>query len=162
MPIGIGYDIHRLVADRPLMLGGIEIPYIKGLEGHSDGDALLHAICDAILGAIGKGDIGQHFPDDQPAYKNISSEKLLKKVLAIATASNFQIENIDTVVVAEQPRLSPFKEKIETRISQALGLTKSQVNVKATTNEGLGFVGRAEAIASYAVVSLTSGGDKND
>jgi len=154
MPVGIGYDIHRLVADRSLMLGGIEIPYIKGLEGHSDGDVLLHAICDAILGALGEGDIGQHFPDDQPAYKNISSEKLLKNVLAIVAASNFQIENIDTIVVAEQPKLSPFKEKIETRISQALGLTKSQVNVKATTNEGLGLIGRTEAIASYAVVSL--------
>ncbi len=154
MPVGIGYDIHRLVADRSLMLGGIEIPYIKGLEGHSDGDVLLHAICDAILGALGEGDIGQHFPDDQPAYKNISSEKLLKKVLAIAAASNFQIENIDTIVVAEQPKLSPFKEKIEIRISQTLGLTKNQVNVKATTNEGLGLIGRAEAIASYAVVSL--------
>ena len=154
MRVGIGYDIHRLVSRRRLMIGGVEIPYIKGLEGHSDGDVLLHAICDAILGAIGEGDIGEHFPDDQALYKDISSEKLLKKVLLIATARNFQIENIDSVVVAEQPRLSPFKEKIKIRISQVLGLTKNRVNVKASTNEGLGSIGREEAVASYAVVSL--------
>ena len=156
MKIGIGYDIHRLVGGRKLVLGGVNIPHIKGLEGHSDGDVLLHAVCDAILGALGEGDIGQHFPSNQPAYKDISSVKLLKRVLDIVTQKKFQIKNVDTVVIAEQPQLLPFRDKMETAISQALKLSKDQVNVKFKTNERLDSVGREEAIASYAVVCLSN------
>ena len=154
MKVGIGYDIHRLVGGRKLVLGGVDIPHIKGLEGYSDGDVLLHAVCDAILGVLGEGDIGQHFPSGQPAYKDISSVKLLKRVLDIVTQKKFQIKNVDTIVIAEQPQLLPFRDRMKISISQALKLGKDQVNVKFKTNEGLGSLGRNEAMASYAVVCL--------
>ena len=154
MRVGIGYDIHRLVEDRKLFLGGVEIPYVKGLLGYSDGDVVLHAISDAILGGMGMGDIGLHFPNTDPQYKGISSIELLKKVMAIAASKNIVINNIDTVVLAEEPKIYPFKQKMVDAISGALGIKKNMVNIKATTNEGVGSLGKGEAIAAYAVVSL--------
>ncbi len=151
---GIGYDVHRLVKRRKLILGGINIPYAKGLLGHSDGDVLLHAIIDALLGAASQKDIGVHFPDSDSAYKNISSLKLLQKVARLLKRLKYTIVNIDTVIVAERPCLSTFKEKISRRIAKELNLSLTQVNVKATTHEGLGPLGRAEAIAAYAVVLI--------
>ena len=154
MRVGIGYDIHRLVEDRKLFLGGVEIPYVKGLLGYSDGDVVLHAISDAILGGLGMGDIGLHFPNTDPQYKGISSIELLKKVMAIAASKNIVINNIDTVVLAEEPKIYPFKQKMVDAISGALGIKKNMVNIKATTNEGVGSLGKGEAIAAYAVVAL--------
>jgi 2-C-methyl-D-erythritol 2,4-cyclodiphosphate synthase len=152
--VGIGYDIHRLVDDRKLIIGGIEIPYVKGLLGHSDADVLTHAICDAVLGAIGEGDIGEIFPDTDPKYENISSLELLKEVAQLAKIRNYRISNIDTVVIAEQPKLTPFKKLIQEKIASVLGVGIDCVNIKAKTNEGLGELGKKEAIASYAVVML--------
>jgi len=153
---GIGYDIHRLVAGRKLFLGGIEIPYIHGLLGHSDGDALLHAICDALLGAIGEGDIGEHFPDTDPRYDGISSTELLKTVYGLVTKKNFLIVNVDTVVVAQEPKLIPFKKQMQQAIAGILNIKGDSVNIKAKTNEELGEIGRKEAIAAYAVVTVIS------
>lgn len=153
--IGIGYDIHRLVAGRKLFIGGIEIPYIRGLLGHSDGDALLHAICDALLGAAGEKDIGQYFPDTDLKYQDISSGELLKTVDIIIKKKNYLINNIDTVVIAQEPILSPFKKQIQESIAGILNIEAGKVNVKAKTNEGLGDIGRKEAIAAYAVVMLS-------
>lgn len=152
--IGIGYDIHRLVEGRKLFLGGVEIPYIKGLLGHSDADVLLHTISDALLGALGEGDIGEHFPDTDPKYQGISSSELLKKVAALVEKKGFLITNLDTVVIAEEPVLIPFKKQMQERIAALLGLKTGAVNIKAKTNEGLGEIGKKEAIASYAVVLL--------
>lgn len=154
MRMGIGFDVHELVENRRLILGGIEIPYTKGLEGHSDADVLSHAVCDALLGAAGDGDMGEHFPDSDIAYKDISSLELLKRVLERIQGKGFQIENVDTLIIAEEPKLSPFKESIRKKLAEALRLSLSQVNVKAKSAEGLGLLGRAEGIASYAVVSL--------
>jgi 2-C-methyl-D-erythritol 2,4-cyclodiphosphate synthase len=150
--IGIGYDIHRLVEGRRLFIGGVEIPYIKGLLGHSDGDALLHAICDALLGAAAQADIGESFPDTDPKYHNISSLELLKIVADLITKQGCSICNIDAVVIAQEPILSPFKKQIRQIIAEALKLKEESVNIKAKTNEGLGEIGRKEAIACYAVV----------
>ena len=155
MRIGIGYDIHKLVSGRKLILGGIDIPYKKGLEGHSDADVLLHAISDALLGAIAEGDIGQHFPDTDPKYKNVSSVELLKKVYALIQSKDYKINNIDTVIIAQEPKLTPFKDRLQKQIARILGLEENRVNIKATTNEGLGELGRNEAIATYAVVLIT-------
>jgi 2-C-methyl-D-erythritol 2,4-cyclodiphosphate synthase len=155
MRIGFGYDIHRLADGRRLMLGGIEIPYIKGLLGHSDADCLLHAICDSILGAIGAGDIGEHFPDTDSAYKDISSMDLLQETAKLLTRAGYKIENIDTTVIAQAPRLGPFKKKMTEAIAKGLSLPPKCVNIKATTAEGLGPLGREEAIACYAVVLIT-------
>ncbi len=152
--IGIGYDIHRLAADRKLFIGGVEIPYIKGLLGHSDGDALIHAICDALLGAIGEGDIGEHFPDTDPKYHGISSLELLRIVAGLVRKQGYGICNIDTVIIAQEPRLSPFKKQIRESIAGALKIKESCVNIKAKTNEGLGEIGKKEAVASYAVAML--------
>ncbi len=152
--IGIGYDIHRLVEGRKLFLGGVDIPYIKGLLGHSDGDALLHAICDALLGALSSGDIGSHFPDTDPKYQGVSSRVLLEEVVELVKGRKFSINNIDTVVIAQEPVLAPFKEKISQNIAQILNISKDCVSVKAKTNEGLGELGEKLAIACYAVVSL--------
>ena len=152
--IGIGYDIHRLVEGRKLFLGGVEIPYIKGLLGHSDGDALLHAICDALLGAVAQGDIGQHFPDSDPKYQGISSTELLKTVADLIKDKDFLINNVDTVIIAQEPVLSPFKKQIQESIAQILKINKSCVNIKAKTNEGLGEIGKKEAIACWAAVTL--------
>jgi len=152
--IGLGYDIHRLVAGRRLFLGGIKIPYGKGLLGHSDADVLIHAICDALLGAVGAGDIGEHFPDTDAKYKGISSVKLLKEVAGILGKKGFCVGNVDAVVVTEEPRLLRFKDSMRKSISTALKIKKDLVNVKAKTNEGLGEIGRKEAIASYAAVTV--------
>jgi 2-C-methyl-D-erythritol 2,4-cyclodiphosphate synthase len=152
--VGIGYDIHRLVSDRKLFIGGVEIPYIKGLLGHSDADVLIHAICDALLGAIAQKDIGELFPDSDPKYKGISSSKLLKIVLELVRAKGYQISNIDTVIVAEEPKFLPFKSMIQESLSRIMNIDKDQVCVKAKTNEGLGEVGGKEGIACYATVLL--------
>lgn len=154
MRIGIGYDLHRLVPDRRLVLGGVEIPYIKGLEGYSDADVLTHALCDAILGAIGEGDIGKHFPANDPTYKDCSSLELLKKVARLMAQKGFSIENIDATIVAELPDLSPFKAGMAKTLAEVLEIGPDRVNVKATTTEGMGFIGKGEAISSYAIVSL--------
>ena len=154
MRIGIGYDIHRLVEERRLFLGGVEIPYIKGLLGYSDGDVVLHAVSDAILGGMGMGDIGLHFPNTDPQYKGISSLEILKKVAAIAASKKFIINNIDTVILAEEPKIYPFRQKMVDAISDTLGIKKERINIKATTNEGVGSLGKGEAIAAYAVVAL--------
>jgi 2-C-methyl-D-erythritol 2,4-cyclodiphosphate synthase len=153
--IGIGYDIHRLVEGRKLFLGAVEIPYIKGLLGHSDGDALIHAICDALLGAMGGGDIGQHFPDTDPKYQDISSLKLLEQVYALVKGSNYEINNLDTVILAQEPTISPFRAQMQKRIAEALNLEISKVNIKATTPEGMGEIGKKEAIACWSVVLLS-------
>lgn len=152
--VGIGYDIHRLVEDRKLFLGGVEIPYVKGLLGYSDGDVVLHAIADAILGALALGDIGQHFPNTDPQYKGISSVELVKRVRALVEEKQWTINNVDTMILAEEPKIYPFKDRMIDLIAAALGLTKDSVNIKATTNEGVGAIGKGEAIAAYAVVTL--------
>lgn len=158
--VGIGYDIHRLVDGRKLFIGGVKIPYIKGLLGHSDGDVLLHAICDALLGATAEGDIGQHFPDTDPRYHNISSIELLGMVYDLIKKKNFVIDNIDSVIIAQEPILEPFKKQMREEITKALGIGEDSVSIKAKTNEGLGEIGRKEAIACYAVVTITTGGLK--
>ena len=154
MRIGNGYDVHRLVEGRKLILGGVEIPYAKGLLGHSDADVLLHALSDAILGAIGEGDIGRHFPDTDPAYKGADSIKLLRHVMDLADAKGFRIGNVDVTVVAQRPKLAPFIQQMRGNIARALYTEVDRVNVKATTTEELGFAGRGEGIASYAVALL--------
>ncbi len=154
MKIGIGYDIHKLCKGRDLILGGVKIPHTKGLQGHSDADVLLHAVCDAILGAIGEGDIGAHFPDDDPKYKDISSILLLKDVMKMAVFKGYRIENIDTILIAEKPKITPFRDAIRERMAQALEINKSKINIKATTNEGVGATGNEEAIAAQAVVLI--------
>lgn len=154
MRIGIGYDIHRLSEDRKLILGGVEIPYIKGLVGHSDADVVLHALCDAILGAMAAGDIGQYFPDTDQEYKNVCSVKLLKAVEVMMKEKGFMINNIDTVIIAEDVKISPFRDSMRKKIADALGLSVEAVNIKATTSEGVGALGRNEAIAAYAAVML--------
>lgn len=147
--VGIGYDIHRMVEGRKLFLGGVEIPFVKGLLGHSDADVLLHAICDALLGALTKGDIGELFPNTDEAYRDINSLKLLKKVGAIVEEEGFKIKNIDCVVIADEPKILPFKNQMRLNIAQTLEIENSFINIKATTQEGVCF-GR-EAIAAYAV-----------
>ncbi len=155
--VGIGYDIHRLIAGRPLFLGAVEIPYIKGLLGHSDGDALIHAVCDALLGALALGDIGEHFPDTDPQYQGIASSKLLVKVKGLVDKSGYQINNLDVVIIAQEPKLVPFKQQMKEKISALLGIAQEVVNIKAKTNEGLDAVGNREAIACYAAASLVKG-----
>lgn len=154
MRIGIGYDIHRLEEGRRLVLGGVEIPYIKGLLGHSDGDVVMHAISDAILGALGKTDIGSHFPNTDPAIEGISSSLILDKVRAFTESAKMHIANVDCVVIAEEPKIYPFRDKMIKAISGTLKMDPEDVNIKATTNEGVGALGRGEAIAAYAVVLL--------
>ena len=152
--IGVGYDIHRLVSGRELFIGGIEIPYIKGLQGHSDADVLIHAICDALLGAIAGGDIGKLFPDTDPAYRGIRSRELLKNVLELVRKKGYKITNVDTVVIAEEPNLSAFKNRIQENLSKIMKIDKNCVGIKAKTNEGLGALGSKEGIACYAVVLI--------
>ncbi len=154
MRIGQGYDVHRLRKGRPLFLGGVEIPFEKGLDGHSDADALLHALCDALLGAAGIGDIGRHFPDTDPAFKNIYSIELLKKTWAIVSQPGRAIINIDATILAEAPKISPYADQMKQSIADALAISPDQVNIKATTTEGLGFVGRGEGIAALCVVLI--------
>jgi len=154
MRIGFGYDVHPFTLGRKLFLGGEIIPYPKGLSGHSDADVLIHSLIDALLGAAGEGDIGQHFPDDDEQYKNISSLKLLESTYALLKRKKLTINNIDVSIVLEEPRLSPFISKMKNNISKVLHLSTKRINIKATTNEKMGFIGRKEGIASYCVVSL--------
>ena len=156
MRIGMGYDVHRLVNDRALIIGGVTIPYEKGLDGHSDADVLLHAIMDALLGAAALGDIGKHFPDNDPAYKGISSLLLLKKVGELLEENRFLIENIDATIIAQAPKMRPYIDTMREHIADTLGIDISQVNVKATTEEGLGFTGAKEGISSQAICMLTT------
>jgi len=158
MRIGFGYDSHRLVADRDLVLGGRVVPHDKGLLGHSDADVLVHAICDAILGAASEGDIGRRFPDTDPAYKNISSLLLLEQVRDLASAKGYRILNIDSTIVLERPKLAPYLEGMAANIARVLAIPPVQVSVKAKTNEGMGLVGAGEGAAAFAVVSLTERG----
>ena len=151
--IGIGYDIHRLVSGRKLVLGGVFIPFFKGLFAHSDGDVLLHAICDALLGAAGLGDIGVHFPDSDKKYKGISSLELLARSANKIAVRGFRVENVDTVLIADNPKISPYRARIINKISSVLKIPKGSINLKATTNEGVGPIGK-KAIASYAVALL--------
>lgn len=156
MRIGMGYDVHRLTQDRRLVLGGVEIPYERGLLGHSDADVLLHAIMDALLGAAALGDIGKHFPDTDPAYKGISSLALLQHVGELLEENSFLIENIDATIIAQAPKMRPYIEQMREKIAEALRITTGQINVKATTEEGLGFTGSGEGISAQAVCLLTS------
>ncbi|MDD3293396.1 MAG: 2-C-methyl-D-erythritol 2,4-cyclodiphosphate synthase [Geobacteraceae bacterium] len=158
MRIGHGYDVHQLVAERKLILGGVDIPWEKGLLGHSDADVLLHAVSDAILGAIGEGDIGKHFPDSDPAYKGISSMKLLRRVMALAEGKGYRMGNVDATIVAQRPKLASYIPLMRANIAKALGCEEARVNVKATTTEQLGFAGRGEGIAAYAVALLEAKG----
>ena len=156
MRVGMGYDVHKLVENRDLILGGVTIPYEKGLLGHSDADVLLHAIMDALLGAAALGDIGKHFPDSDDKYKGISSIKLLEHVAKLLDENQYIIENIDATVIAQKPKLRPYIEEMEQNIADTLHIAKNQVNVKATTEEHLGFTGREEGISSNAVCMLST------
>ena len=159
MRIGQGYDVHRLVEGRRLIIGGVDIPYEKGLLGHSDADVLLHAVMDALLGAAALGDIGQHFPDSDERYKGISSITLLKEVGKILQENGYMIENIDSTVIAQRPKLLPYRPQMAENIAAALGIEKEQVSVKATTEEGLGFTGTGEVISAQAIALLSSVAD---
>lgn len=152
--VGQGFDVHQLVEGRPLIMGGITIPYEKGLQGHSDADVLLHTITDAILGAIGEGDIGRHFPDTDPAFKDADSFVLLQKVWQLALSKGYSLGNIDATIMAEKPKMASYIPAMISRIAEGLGCETEQINVKATTTEKLGFTGRGEGIASQAVVLL--------
>ena len=161
MRVGMGYDVHKLVNGRDLILGGVKIPYEYGLLGHSDADVLIHAIMDALLGAAGLGDIGLHFPDNNPEYKGISSMVLLEKVAELIEKNGYYIENIDATIIAERPKMRPYIDTMRENLAGVLGLDVSQVNVKATTEEGLGFTGTGEGISSQAICLLTSPRDMN-
>ncbi len=156
MRIGMGYDVHRLAEDRKLIIGGVEIPYEKGLLGHSDADVLLHAIMDALLGAAALGDIGKHFPDSDPAYKGISSLELLSHVGGLIADEGYVVGNIDATIIAQEPKMRPYIDEMRKNIADTLDIDISQVNVKATTEEGLGFTGTKEGIASQAIALLES------
>jgi 2-C-methyl-D-erythritol 2,4-cyclodiphosphate synthase len=152
--VGIGYDSHRLTAGRKLVVGGVEIPYEQGLEGHSDADVLAHALTDALLGAAGLGDIGEHFPDTDERWRDADSIELLATVVTMVGERGLRLLNVDCTVVMEQPKLSPYRQAIRVRLAQALGLQEERVNVKASTGEGIGFVGRGEGVAALAIASL--------
>lgn len=154
MRIGCGYDVHRLIEGRRLILGGVEIPYERGLLGHSDADVLLHAISDALLGAAALGDIGKHFPDSDPAYEGADSLELLRRIAGLLTEKGYEIVNVDATVLLERPKLRPYIDRMRERISGALGIPVSGVSVKASTEEGLGFTGREEGIAAQAVALI--------
>jgi 2-C-methyl-D-erythritol 2,4-cyclodiphosphate synthase len=155
MRIGIGYDVHPLIEGRKLILGGVEIPFEKGLKGHSDADALLHAIGDALLGALSLGDLGKHFPDTDPKFKGISSLKLLEAIQVMVEKKGYRIENVDSILIAEAPKLAPHLSKMIENISACLKVERDQVSVKATREEGLGFTGKGEGMAAKAIVLLT-------
>jgi 2-C-methyl-D-erythritol 2,4-cyclodiphosphate synthase len=157
MRVGFGYDVHPFVSGRPLILGGIKIPYLFGLKGHSDADVLIHAICDALLGGIAEGDIGRHFPDTDPQYRDIQSTILLKKVCTKVREKGFRPINIDATVVAQKPKLSEIIPRMVKEIADVLEIEAERVNIKATTTEGLGFTGREEGIAAYAVALAEEG-----
>ncbi|MDD5155590.1 MAG: 2-C-methyl-D-erythritol 2,4-cyclodiphosphate synthase [Candidatus Omnitrophica bacterium] len=154
--VGFGYDVHRLSEGRKLFLGGIQIPHLKGLLGHSDADVLLHALCDALLGALSLGDIGEHFPDTDLRYQGISSLKLLEQVNNLIKEKGFYVNNIDAVIVAQEPNLAPFKKEMRKTIAAALNIEEDAVGIKAKTGDGLGETGRKEAIAAYVIVSVNS------
>lgn len=156
MRIGMGYDVHKLVENRKLIMGGVDIPYEKGLLGHSDADVLVHAIMDALLGAAALGDIGKHFPDNDPAYAGADSIELLKKVGELLSEEGYVIENIDSTIIAQRPKMAPHIPTMRKNIADALGLDVNRVNVKATTEEGLGFTGTGEGISSQAIALLAS------
>lgn len=161
MRIGQGYDVHRLCEGRDLVIGGVKIPYEKGLLGHSDADVLLHAIMDAMLGAAAMGDIGQHFPDTDERYKGASSMELLKRVADLLAENGFIVENIDATIIAQKPKLAPYRPQMAENIAGAVGIELTQVNVKATTEEGLGFTGTGEGMAAQAVCLLSTVADYN-
>jgi len=154
MRFGFGYDVHRMVVNRKLILGGVDIPYFKGLIGHSDADVVCHAFADALLGAAALGDIGKHFPDIDPRFKDISSLVLLKHVGELLRISNFEIVNIDATILLQQPKIAPYTKRMRENIAQALQMNIDQVSIKATTNEELGFIGMGEGAAAYAVASI--------
>ena len=154
MRVGIGYDIHRLVEGRPLILGGVPVEYEKGLLGHSDADVLVHAICDALLGAAGLGDIGMHFPDNDPQYKDISSLKLLSNTCQMVIEKGFRVVNLDTIVFAEAPKLGTQRHDMQAAIANAMNIAAEQVNIKATTTEGLGAIGKGEGIGAMCVALI--------
>ena len=154
MRVGIGYDIHRLVEGRPLILGGVPVKYEKGLLGHSDADVLVHAICDALLGAAGLGDIGMHFPDNDPQYKDISSLSLLSNTCEMVAEKGFRIVNLDTIVFAEAPKLGSHRHDMQIAIAKAMNVTAEQINIKATTTEGLGAIGKGEGIGAMCVALI--------
>ena len=161
MRIGHGYDVHRLVEGRKLIMGGVDIPWQKGLLGHSDADVLLHAIADGILGAIGEGDIGRHFPDTDPAYKGADSLKLLAQVMNLAVERGYRLGNLDATIIAQLPKMAPHIQAMRENIAVVLNAEVSQINVKATTEEGLGFSGSGEGIAAHAVVLMIAKNIKN-
>ncbi len=154
MRVGIGFDVHPLVEGESLVIGGVHIPYKYGLKGHSDADVLTHALMDALLGAMGKGDIGQHFPDNDPVYKGIESLLLLKKVYLLLEKGNYQVNNIDLILIAEKPKISPYYSDIIKNFSKILKINSQRVNIKATTTERLGYTGRGEGIAAQAIVLI--------
>lgn len=153
--IGFGYDSHRFTQGDFVMIGAEKIPFDQAIDAHSDGDVLLHAICDALLGAAGLGDIGKHFPDNDPAYKNIDSSSLMKNVMGVLVKINYAVGNVDCTVILEKPKLADHIQNMQKNISDLLNISVNSVNVKATTNEGMGFIGRGEGIAAYAVVTLS-------
>ncbi|NLI89237.1 MAG: 2-C-methyl-D-erythritol 2,4-cyclodiphosphate synthase [Epulopiscium sp.] len=154
MRVGMSHDVHKLVSGRDLIIGGVTIPYQKGLLGHSDADVLVHAIMDAILGALGQGDIGKHFPDTDPLYKGASSLKLLEHVGEILDGMGYKIGNIDSTIIAQAPKMSPYIEEMRKNIAETLSINISQINIKATTEEGLGFTGSGEGISSQAIALI--------
>jgi len=156
MRIGIGYDVHQLVTGRKLVLGGVAIPFEKGLFGHSDADVLIHAVCDALLGAAGLGDIGLHFPDTDPEYKDISSMKILVKTYELISSKNFKIINLDSTIFADAPKISPYREAMQKNIARTIEIEPDCVNVKATSFEGLGMIGKGEGIGAMCVVLIQS------
>lgn len=158
MRVGIGYDVHRLVEGRKLYLGGMEIPFHKGLLGHSDGDVLIHAICDAILGAIGEGDIGTHFPDTDKSIQGIKSTKILSFVANLARERRYSIVNVDAVVATQEPKIAPVRDSMRTCLAEIIGISADRISIKGKTTEGLGFTGRKEGIEVYAVVLLDEAG----
>lgn len=154
MRVGIGYDAHRLVEGRSLILGGIKIPFEKGLLGHSDADVLIHSVCDALLGAAGEGDLGKHFPDSDPKYKGISSLKLLSEVNALMKIKGFALGNIDVTIVCQAPKLATHIEKMKNNLSDALNAPTDLINIKATTTEGMGFTGEGKGVSSYCIAMI--------
>ena len=154
MRVGIGYDVHRLAERRKLIIGGVEIPFEKGLKGHSDADVLIHAVCDALLGAAGLGDIGLHFPDTDPKYKDVSSIKLLIEIFQMVKNKGFSVLNLDTIIFAEVPKLSPYRSAMQQKIASAIDLEPDRINIKATTTEGLGMIGKGAGIGAMCVAMI--------
>lgn len=154
MRVGIGYDVHRLAERRKLIIGGVEIPFEKGLKGHSDADVLIHAVCDALLGAAGLGDIGVHFPDTDPKYKDVSSIKLLIEIFQMVKNKGFSVLNLDTIIFAEVPKLSPYRSAMQQKIASAIDLEPDRINIKATTTEGLGMIGKGAGIGAMCVAMI--------